>query len=389
MPNPLLSPYRGGENRVTSSIMAVFERIDLELVREILAAATEAGELRAVTFENQVSGPGAVADARIAGHFEWLFETKTVRGAYTREGHSADQLRAYVAQLTKNVDALLFVVTPDSEQPELVAEASEEVGVRILWTSFGRLRDAIEVISARLFSEQTRFLLAELIDLFEVDGLLSTDDTVIVAARSGLARVSRERGVRLPAGPLVPPRRQPPRVLRRGPDPDAHPQDPRPIPEHRVQRSAGEDAARRRGRDAGRRRREGAVAWAPEATGSPMASSFSRGVTTPTPSGSRYRSRTTLGPRAVEAGRGRSPSATPVSIASGQGHVGPASYERPGRSWGGKAQVSRVSYRLDSLVLHSPGSQVCRRLEAVCAVASVPGAMVSTVGGRCPRRMQR
>ncbi len=46
-----------------------------------------------------------------------------------------------------------------------------------------RLRDTIEVISAGLFSEQTRFLLAELVSLFEVDGLLSTDDTVIVAAR--------------------------------------------------------------------------------------------------------------------------------------------------------------------------------------------------------------
>jgi hypothetical protein len=183
MPNPLLSPYRGGENRVTSSIMAVFERIDLELVREILAAATEAGELSAVTFENQIPGEGAVADARIAGHFEWLFETKTARGSYSREGHSADQLRAYGAQLRKNADALLFVITPDSEPPELVREVSEEVGGRILWTSFGRLRDAITVISARLYSEQTRFLLDELVNLFEVDGLLSTDDTVIVAAR--------------------------------------------------------------------------------------------------------------------------------------------------------------------------------------------------------------
>jgi hypothetical protein len=179
----VLSPYRGGENRVTSSIMAVFERIDLELVREILAAATEAGDLTAVTFENQVPGAGAVADARIAGRFEWLFETKTTRGAYAREGHSADQLRAYRAQLKKNADALLFVVTPHSEQPELVGTVSAESGGRVLWTSFGRLRDAIEVISARLYSEQTRFLLDELVSLFEVDGLLSTDDTVIVAAR--------------------------------------------------------------------------------------------------------------------------------------------------------------------------------------------------------------
>lgn len=43
MPNPLLSSYRAGENRVTSSTMAVFERIDLALVQEVLAAATGAG----------------------------------------------------------------------------------------------------------------------------------------------------------------------------------------------------------------------------------------------------------------------------------------------------------------------------------------------------------
>ena len=68
MTTPLFSTYRGGENRVTSSIMAVFERIDLALVRDILAGAAGAGdELRAVTFENQVAGTGSVPDARITG----------------------------------------------------------------------------------------------------------------------------------------------------------------------------------------------------------------------------------------------------------------------------------------------------------------------------------
>src|SRR4051794_40435659 len=78
MVNPLLSSYRAGENRVTSSTMAVFERIDLALVQDLLASASGAGdELRTVTFENQVPGYGSVPDARISGHFNWLFETKT------------------------------------------------------------------------------------------------------------------------------------------------------------------------------------------------------------------------------------------------------------------------------------------------------------------------
>src|SRR6266704_1162277 len=36
--NPWFSTYRQGENRVTSSMLAVFERIDLSLLEAILAA---------------------------------------------------------------------------------------------------------------------------------------------------------------------------------------------------------------------------------------------------------------------------------------------------------------------------------------------------------------
>jgi hypothetical protein len=61
---------------------------------------------------------------------------------------------------------------------------SQGVGGRIIWVSFRQLAAAMDEISARLFSEQTKFLLAELVQLFEVDGLLSTDDAVVVAARS-------------------------------------------------------------------------------------------------------------------------------------------------------------------------------------------------------------
>ena len=186
MPNPLFSTYRGGENRVTSSIMAVFERIDLALVRDILANATGAGdELRAVTFENQVPGEGAVADARISGRFEWLFETKRVRGAYEHEGHGTEQLDAYVELLEQEPEAVLFVLTPDADVPAAVAAASARVENRIVWASFKLIAGAInDLVDQRRVGEQTAFLLSELVDLFEVDGLLSADDTVIVAART-------------------------------------------------------------------------------------------------------------------------------------------------------------------------------------------------------------
>jgi len=197
MPNPLLSSYRTGENRVTGSTMAIFERMDLSLVREILAAATGAGtELRAVTFENQVVGDESTPDARISGHFSWWFETKTVRSGYAREGHDRKQVRLHSKRLDE-ADSLLFVLTPDAERPvwfDVLDGVEAKVRGRIMWLSFRDLADAMIRLIAdptRLISEQTRFLLSELITLYETDGLLSSDDTVIVAAREAWPEYQR------------------------------------------------------------------------------------------------------------------------------------------------------------------------------------------------------
>ncbi len=193
MANPLLSTYRTGENRVTASTMAVFERVDLSLVREILAAATGAGdELRAVTFENQIVNDESIPDARISGRFTWWFETKTARGGYSGEGHDRNQVRKHSMKLVDDPEARLFVLTPDPVKPSWLEDpdgVDELVRARkqISWASFLGLKDAIEEIlrpGTRPIGEQTRFLLAELISLYEADGLLTSDDTVIVAARS-------------------------------------------------------------------------------------------------------------------------------------------------------------------------------------------------------------
>lgn len=190
MHSPLLSSYRTGENRVTASTMAVFERIDLTIVEELLAGATESGdELRTVTFENQVKGSGSVPDACIRADFCWFFETKTERGVYDHEGKEREQLCKHSTLLVERPDAILFVLTPDASKPpwlDALDGIEDHVHQRIIWFGFANLAAQIEALLAdhgRLIAEQTRYLLHELVRLYEDDGLLQTDDTVVVAAR--------------------------------------------------------------------------------------------------------------------------------------------------------------------------------------------------------------
>ncbi len=190
VPNPLFSSYRAGENRVTSSTLAVFERIDLALMQELLATATSAGaELTTVTFDNQVVGDASVPDARISARFTWWFETKTTRGGYAGEGRDRAQVRRHCAQLAGEPEAWLFVLTPDPARPPWFDELDgvpDEARDRVLWVGFRDLADAIRAVTSdptRVVGEQSRFLLNELVALYEMDGLLTTDDTVVVAAR--------------------------------------------------------------------------------------------------------------------------------------------------------------------------------------------------------------
>ena len=176
---------------MTSSTMAVLERLDLALVQELLEAATgSGGELRTVVFENQVVQRASVPDARISARFTWWFEMKTARGSYATEGHDREQLRLHAAHLKGDPDARLFVITPDATRPKWFDELDgidEAVRDQVLWLSFRDLADSFTqaiMDPTRLLGEQTKFLLNELITLFEADGLLTTDDTVVVAARS-------------------------------------------------------------------------------------------------------------------------------------------------------------------------------------------------------------
>src|SRR5438105_9753930 len=115
--SPLFSTYRQGEDRVTSSMLAVFERIDLSLLETLLAgAAGEAGAIQMVSFVNQPVGLGAsVPDARIPASFAYWFEVKTVRNSLRSE-----QLVEHLANIAGfNGDERLFVITPDASRPSI------------------------------------------------------------------------------------------------------------------------------------------------------------------------------------------------------------------------------------------------------------------------------
>lgn len=160
-------------------MLAVFERIDLSLLEIILASAAGEASLAMVAFTNQPPGRGhSVPDARISARFSYWFEVKTARNAL-----DSHQLSEHLANLGNEGEERLFVITPDAEQPDLVAQLGDP---RLVWFNFRALYDAIATASvdpASGVSEQSTFLLRELQALMVDDGLVDNDDVVVVAAR--------------------------------------------------------------------------------------------------------------------------------------------------------------------------------------------------------------
>ena len=178
--NPLFSTYRGGENRVTSSMMAVFQRLELSLLERLLGAVAQESALQLVAFVNQPAGVGSsVPDAQMSAHFDYWFETKTVPNALNVKQLSEHRKNLNVKAEHKR----LFLVTPDAERPAVIDSLNDD---RVIWFNFRAMSDAIDEIlddNTTFVSEQTRFLLRELQQLFFEDGLLDIFDTVVVAAR--------------------------------------------------------------------------------------------------------------------------------------------------------------------------------------------------------------
>ena len=178
---PLFSTYSQGENRVTGSVVAVFERLDLTTLQEILAHAAEDPSLELVTFRLQPAvAKATVPDAEIQAAFRYLVEVKTAFDSVRQA-----QIEGHLKLLSGDpgVDERLIVITPDAGKPRPVADVQAKDD-RVAWFNFSDLNLAIEaVLQKEGIRDDERLLLRELQILFVEEGLLGRQDTVIVAAR--------------------------------------------------------------------------------------------------------------------------------------------------------------------------------------------------------------
>lgn len=186
MTAPLFSRYAQGENRVTSTIMAVLSRINFMLVERIMQRVIGDEALQLVRFENQPKGDGSVPDARLHASFSLWVETKTAKNA-VRE----DQLESHLRLLGDDPGRWLVVLTSDSTIPPLIAKL-QEVEARLCWANFASL---VEIVAselrdtASLPTDREVFLLREMVSFLEAEGLVGADDDdVLLVPASKYAR---------------------------------------------------------------------------------------------------------------------------------------------------------------------------------------------------------
>jgi hypothetical protein len=187
VPNPLFSTYTHGENRVTSTTLAVLERIHNRLTEDILESLVDESDLSLVGFENQVPGPNSVPDGAITASTALWFETKTERNSVEEQ-----QLRDHLDALEEGTTGLqrLITLTPDADRPSEVAQIDDQ---RLVWANFEMLVNTIESILARdagtaeagehIPTEQETILLRELVQFLYAEELPGgADDRVLVVA---------------------------------------------------------------------------------------------------------------------------------------------------------------------------------------------------------------
>ncbi|MGA7934085.1 MAG: hypothetical protein WCA35_11105, partial [Kovacikia sp.] len=196
MPNPLFSRYKQGENRVTASILAVFERISFALVERILQILSEETNESLLEIKNQIkSGKvGSVPDGAIQASFTYLIEAKIVQNAIAQK-----QLKNhldYLVNLSNFGKKRLLVLTPDYEEPKAIKDLNSDL---VVWANFNDLYSAIAEITATNESwltsdssppsEQERFLLRELVQMLFAERLINSaksNAVLIVPARAAI-----------------------------------------------------------------------------------------------------------------------------------------------------------------------------------------------------------
>ena len=165
-------------------MLAVFQRVGLDITERILANAIGEAALELVTFASQPSaGSAGVPDAELKASFRYLIETKVVPNTYSSNKPNAQLVRHLVRLDGSHADEKLLVITPDAEEPPGIRAMGDG---RVVWTSFALIAQAIDEVlndPSEPASEQQRFLLRELVTFLDAEGLVGVDDTVVVAGR--------------------------------------------------------------------------------------------------------------------------------------------------------------------------------------------------------------
>jgi hypothetical protein len=182
MTQPLFATYSTDENRVSGSLMAVFERLPLTTLQRLLSEATEE-DVPLVEFRTQPRnphGPG-VPDGAITASVLYLVEAKVKPDTV-----GLRQLERHLAWLdgSSASHGRLYVLTPDRGKPPVLEAFAEDE--RVVWLSYLALDDAIASVLELPIDEVTereRFLLRELANMFRQEGLVGGFDTVVVAGR--------------------------------------------------------------------------------------------------------------------------------------------------------------------------------------------------------------
>ena len=177
MATNLFSTYRQGENRVTSTLMAVLQRLSLPNIDGILQALLDRDDFNLATFENQPSltrGTRKRPDAKIERGSNIWIETKTTQGQT-----DIGQVKQYLEVIGPSETLLLL--TPDNEKPK-------DLPQQVVWTNFlslaGAIKDILDHEDSPPF-EMEAFLLREFLSMLREDGLLisSADKVMVVSAR--------------------------------------------------------------------------------------------------------------------------------------------------------------------------------------------------------------
>lgn len=180
----IFSRYSQGENRVTSSILAVFRTLSLPAF-DYLASGLAGIDTGLINISDQPGQGGqGVPDGEISANFKILIETKM-------PGNDAniEQLKQHLSRLEDYTGTgVLVYLSADQTMPDEVAN----LGDKVIWKSFADLRQLFDELLTHesiTLSNIESFLLEQLVAMMENEkGLLPIiDEVVVVAARKAWA----------------------------------------------------------------------------------------------------------------------------------------------------------------------------------------------------------